>query len=249
VLREQPTLRKALEAMLSYSWAENQALTLKLEVLHDVAILREGTASTIGRQTGEMVLGALTLIIRRLVAATWRPQEVHFTHSRPDDIAAHRRVFGVTPLFGQEFDGLLIDARDVEAPIAGADPVAAARALRYLDLEASVGGADPTAAVRDLILALLPTGTCTVDRVAAHLGVSRRTLSRRLAGAGAPTFTELLDDIRVGLARRYLAAGRHSLTEIAERLGYGSLSAFSRWRRFNLVADRGQTRLARHTPA
>ena len=234
VLREQPTLRKAVEAMLSYSWAENQALTLKLEVLDEVAILREGTASTIGRQSGEMVLGALVQIIRRLVAPTWRPQEVHFTHSRPDDIEAHRRVFGVTPLFGQEFDGLVIDASDLEAPIAGADPVAAARALRYLDLEARFDCADPTAAVRELILALLPTGTCTIDRVAAHLGVSRRTLSRRLAAANAPTFTELLNDARVGQAwQRYLAAGRHSLTEIAERLGYGSLSAFSRWRRNN----------------
>ena len=92
--------------------------------------------------------------------------------------------------------------------------------------------------MRDLIIALLPTGACTIKRVAAHMGVSPRTLHRRLADAGAPTFTEMLNDARIGLARRYLAAGRHSLTEIAERLGYASLSAFSRWRRFNLGGDR-----------
>lgn len=238
VLREQPTLRNALEAMISYSWAQNQALTLKLEVLGDAAILREGAAALVGRQSGEVTLGVLALIIRRLMGPAWRPREVHLTHSRPADVTAHRRVFGVMPLFGEEFDGLVIDAADLDAPIAGADPAAAATALRYLDLEAERAGDDPTAAVRDLIIALLPTGTCTIERVAAHMGVSRRTLHRRLAEAGAPTFTDLLKEARIGLARRYLEAGRHSLTEIADRLGYSSLSAFSRWHRFNLGGDR-----------
>ena len=128
VLREQPTLRKAIEAMISYSWAQNQALTLRLEVLGDVAILREGTASIAGRQSDEMMLGVLALTIRRLVGQAWRPREVHLTHSRPADVTAHRRVFGVMPLFGEEFDGLVFDAGDLEAPIAGADPVAAATA-------------------------------------------------------------------------------------------------------------------------
>ena len=240
VLREQPTLRRALDAMISYSWAQNQALTLKLEVLGDAAILREGSASIAGRQSDEMMLGVLALTIRRLVGQGWRPREVHLTYSRPADVAAHRRVFGVMPLFGEDFDGLVLDAGDLEAPIAGADPVAAATALRYLDLQARRDRDDPTAAVRDLITVLLPTGACTIKRVAAHMGLSTRTLHRRLAEAGAPTFTELLNEARVGLARRYLTAGRHSLTEIAERLGYGSLSAFSRWRRFNLGVDRDE---------
>jgi AraC-like DNA-binding protein len=229
VLREQPTLREALQVMLTYSWAENQALTLRLEVLDGVAILREGTASTIGRQSGEMVLGALVQIIRRLVASRWRPREVYFTHVQPRDTAAHRRVFGVTPLFGQEFDGLIIDGRELDAPISGADPVAAARALRYLDLEVQAAP-DTAKVVSQLILALLPTGACTIERVAQHLGVGRKTLNRRLARENGASFTKLLNDVRVSEAKRYLAAKR-SKTEIAERLGYGSLSAFSRWRR------------------
>lgn len=237
VLREQPTLRKAIEAMISYSWAQNQALTLRLEVLGDAAILREGSASIAGRQSDEMMLGVLALTLRKLVGPAWRPREVHLTYSRPADFTAHRRVFGVMPLFGEDFDGLVLDASDLQAPIAGADPVAAATAQRYLDLEARNDRHDPTTAVRDLIMGLLPTGACTIKRVAAHMGVSPRTLHRRLAEAGAPTFTELLNEARIGLARRYLTAG-HSLTEIAGRLGYASLSAFSRWRRFKVGAGR-----------
>ena len=122
VLREQPTLRKAIEAMISFSWAQNQALTLRLEVLGEAAILREGSASIAGRQSDEMMLGVLALTIRRLVGPAWRPREVHLTYPRPADVTAHRRVFGVMPLFGEDFDGLVLDAGDLETPIAGADP-------------------------------------------------------------------------------------------------------------------------------
>ena len=222
VLREQPTLRKALDVLVNYTWVQNQALTLRLEEHGDVAILRESTASLAGRQSDEMMLGVLTLTIRGLAGRGWRPLEVHLSHSRPADITRHRRVFGVTPLFGEDFDGLVIDARDLDARIADADPVAAARALRYLESEARSDRDDPTAAVRELIVALLPTGTCTIEHVSAHLGVSRRTLHRQLEAANAPSFTELLNEVRIGLAHRYLDAGHHSLTEIAERLGYPS---------------------------
>lgn len=240
VLREQPTLRKALDAVVSYSWAQNQALALRLDLHDDVAILREApvrAGSGASRQGTELTLGVLALSIRRLVGHAWRPRDVHFSHGRPTDLATHRRVFGLTPRFDQDFDGLVIERRDLEAPIAGADPEAARRAERYLELEAGSGPRDLVAAIRELILALLPTGACTIQRVAVHLGVSRRTLHRQLA-AGGHTFSDLLDEVRVGLAQRYLAAAQHSLTEISERLGYGSLSAFSRWRRMRLGPGR-----------
>ena len=240
VLREQPTLRKALDAMVSYIWAQNEALSLSLDVGADVAILREVFAAPhphVGRQSIELTLAVLVRTIQRLAGQNWRPHDVCFAHARPNDVAAYRRVLGLMPLFDQDFDGVVIDARDLDTPIAGADPEAARRAERYVELEAGLGRSDPVAAARQLILALLPTGTSTVERVAAHMGVSRRTLHRQLAAAGGPTFTALLNETRLDLAGRYVASGQYSLSEIAERLGYGSLSAFSRWRRKKLRDD------------
>lgn len=235
VLREQPNLAKAIEALVSYTWAHNQALTLRLETTGDVAVLRYATAGTgRSRQSIELSLGVIALAIRQLVGPGAGPCEVRFMHGPPADIVTHRRVFGNTPWFDQDFDGLVFDARDLEAPVAGADPIAARRALRYVELEAGVGHRDSVATVRELILALLPTGTCGVARVAALMGVSRRTLHRRLAEAGGQTFEGLLDETRADLARRYISGRQHSLTEVAERLGYSSLSAFSRWRRNRL---------------
>ena len=238
VIREQPTLRKAIEAAVSYSWAQNEALALRVEVQGDVAIVRDAGSGAVGvsRQGIELMFGVLALTVRRLVGQAWRPAEVAFSHSRPPDLSTHRRVFGVAPLFDQDFSGLVLDARDLDVEIAGADPEAARRAVRYLEMEATAPRGDIVAAVRELIEALLPTGGCTIEKVAAHLGVSRRTLHRQLAADGGRTFTGLLEQVRGELLERYRAGGQYSLTEIGERLGYGSLSAFSRWRRGRRVA-------------
>ncbi|WP_430421597.1 AraC family transcriptional regulator [Phenylobacterium sp.] len=230
VLREQPTLGRALEMLVSHTWAQNQSLTLRLEIGDDVAVLRQTTAGAgRSRQSVELSLGVIARAVRQLAGAA--ATDARFMHPRPADITLHRRVFGTTPAFDQDFDGLVFEARDLQTPVAGADPVAARRALRYAEWEMGARAEDTVATVRELILALLPTGTCGIARVAALMGMSRRTLHRRLHAAGGMTFEGLLDEMRRELARRYLADGHHTLTDIAGRLGYGSLSAFSRWRR------------------
>lgn len=234
VVRDQPTLRHALDILVGHSRAQNEAVSLHLDVEGDVAVLRQSIVAPgrrSSRQGRELSLGVLALTLRQLMGPTWRPHGVSFTHAALGDTPAYRRVFGVAPVFLDDFDGLVIDARDLDAAIAGADPTAAERALRYVEWEAGHPDRDLAATVRELLRALLPTGHCGIERVAAHLGASRRTLHRRLAMANGATFSELLDQTRLELMEQYLATGRHSLTEIAERLGYSSLSAFSRWRR------------------
>ena len=82
------------------------------------------------------------------------------------------------------------------------------------------------------LVELLPAGAGTTHGVARHLGVSTRTLQRRL-GDEAVTFQELLADVREGLARHYLTQSTLSLTEIAFLLGYDDPNsfhrAFNRW--------------------
>jgi len=72
----------------------------------------------------------------------------------------------------------------------------------------------------------------TADEAAAALGVSRRTLFRRLADHGT-TFQDVLDQTRASLACEYLESTRLSVPEIAERCGFGDESnfrkAFTRW--------------------
>ncbi len=74
---------------------------------------------------------------------------------------------------------------------------------------------------------------CTADEAAAALGLSRRTLFRRLAQDGT-TFQDLLDQTRASLACEYLENTHLSVSEIAVRCGFEDEAnfrkAFTRWR-------------------
>ena len=69
--------------------------------------------------------------------------------------------------------------------------------------------------------------------VAAGIGLSTRTLRRRLAAEGA-SYQGVLDEVRESLAERMLATGRLTVEDVAQRLGYAEASsfihAFRRWK-------------------
>ena len=88
------------------------------------------------------------------------------------------------------------------------------------------------ARVRSVITELLPGGTCGIEEVAERLGLSKRTLQRKLTDEGT-TFQQQLNSTRELLAKHYLKNTDMSSEEIAFLLGYQEhnsfLRAFSTW--------------------
>ena len=81
--------------------------------------------------------------------------------------------------------------------------------------------------VEDLIRRLLPTGDCTLTRIAETLYMSDRSLQLQLAEEQC-SFRELLEKVRREIATYHLRRGDLPLTQLALLLGYSELSAFSR---------------------
>ena len=79
--------------------------------------------------------------------------------------------------------------------------------------------------VQHTITTLLSSGQCKIDAVAWELGMSTRTLMRRLAEEGL-TYKGLLDDVRRRLALEYLKDRHISVKHVAYLLGYSEVSAF-----------------------
>lgn len=77
------------------------------------------------------------------------------------------------------------------------------------------------------ITAGLSDGRVSIGRVAAKLGLSERTLQRRL-GHSERRYTDMLDALRQAQAEQLLRDPRLSLVEIALSLGYSEHSAFTR---------------------
>ncbi len=77
--------------------------------------------------------------------------------------------------------------------------------------------------VENAIVPLLPHGLADIGKIAAELGVSRRTLARRLAAEGL-SFRKILDRLRFDLAKRYIREQDLPVSEIAWLLGYQEAS-------------------------
>jgi AraC-like DNA-binding protein len=80
--------------------------------------------------------------------------------------------------------------------------------------------------VENAIASVLPHGRVLVEDVARSLGMSERTLARKLSDEGL-NFTEILQQLRRDLAVRYLDDRKLHVSKIAWLLGFREVSAFT----------------------
>jgi AraC-like DNA-binding protein len=241
LIREQPTLRLAIEALVRYGRQLNEALFLTVEETGQVVVLREEViAGGMGsvRQSTELAIGVAFRTLTTFLGPDWRPRRVCFAHDAPSDRSVHTRVFGPNVEFGHDFNGIVCARRDLEAPNPNADPELARLARRLLEAHPAAAQQAITAQVRELVVMLLSTGTCTVERIAQHLGVDRRTVHRHLQSEGE-SFSAIVDGVRRELADRYVRDEHRALADISSLLGFAAPSGFSRWYRkqFGAVAS------------
>src|SRR5262249_23670952 len=80
--------------------------------------------------------------------------------------------------------------------------------------------------VENAISSLLPHGRVHVEDIARSLGMSERTLARKLSDEGL-NFTQILQQLRRDLAVRYLDDRKLHVSKIAWLLGFHEVSAFT----------------------
>lgn len=228
--REQ-TLRSALQALQEFLHLHNQGLVLDIEESGGVAVLRLELVSVnhlFVRQSVELAVAVTHRMLKALLGNHWHPSAICFRHCNALDHSRHQRLFGTTVQFNCLMDGIVCRTSDLDRALPSADPEMARYVQQYLNSIREDSRTALLEQVHQMIWMLLPTGRCSVEQVAAHLGRDRRTLHRQLTREGE-TFSSLLDQVRKELASRYLANPHHRLSEIAAVLGFSELSAFSRW--------------------
>lgn len=228
VIREQPNLRSALAAYARYQWLQNDAYSLALEEFGDQAILRIHGPPWQQRQAQDLAVTTAVRLLKSVTGEAWKPLEVRFTHAAPARMESYRRLLGVTPLFDQDGMAIVMRRSDLDVALPAADPEMARDLARYLDRMGEDRRTRLRDKVADLIVALLPDGVCSVERVAQQLGMDRRTLHRRLSAEGT-TFSDILDATRREMAASLLVNSDRPLQGVADILGFSSLSAFAHW--------------------
>ncbi|MFQ3200941.1 MAG: AraC-like DNA-binding protein [Zhongshania sp.] len=188
--------------------------------------LEEATYSQ--RYLSDSSLGVAAAIVNSVCVQPIPVRAAHFTYARPQDLTLLRQQFGDNLKFDQPVSSLYLDLACLGYPLIGLNAgwgQVLAQPIRHLFEENSTSS-DFVIALRKTLLRLLPSGDMGVDKVAAALNISRRTLQRRLAEQGTQ-FLQILKELRAELAQQYLADERLSITDIAFLLGYMDQSSFS----------------------
>lgn len=231
------TLRDALRRLVRYSPILVDALGFEMQEgstrAELVASRNPGLDSA--RQRTDACLAGILTACREIAAAPITPVEVWLNYERPANTAAHKRFFGAPLRFGKDRGGLVLRNEDLDLETALGD----ATLCSYLDRLArsnmdSLGRRDSFRdEVRRAMWIELSEGPPDLQRTAAALGVSVRTLQRRLRHEGT-SFSAALDQMRQQAADRLLSDRSLSVSQIASLLGYSEPStfyrAFRRWR-------------------
>lgn len=191
---------------------------------------------TTSRQTMESFL-AHTVRVTRFVANSEEknPTLVRFRHAAPADLSLHRAHFRCEIEFGADHNEVLFRREFLKLPVNGG-----LRRLKWLiDFYArrrirkiAVYDQSITATTRIVLHDMLSSGHCSIDFVAASLGLGTKKLQRLLAQEGT-TFSDILEDVRRTLALELVADNKISIAGIAGLLDYAGTPpftlAFKRW--------------------
>jgi AraC-like DNA-binding protein len=232
VLTSSATTGDALRRVVRYSQTANEGVSLKyLESSDEVSIICRyvGVVRHSDQQQMEFWITALVRSCRELTGRQLLPSRVTVVHRRPEGCAEINEYLGATMRFGAEADMIVFPKAIKDMPVVTADPYLNELLVAYceeaLARRKSGGGVTPSD-VENAIASLLPHGMARVEEVARKLGMSRRTLARRLAAEGS-TFSDVLNRLRFDLAQRHIADSALSISQIAWLLGYREVSAFT----------------------
>lgn len=190
---------------------------------------KDGDGSAGMQLSNEASLAAVAAISQEVSARPFLPLEVHFKHAARGDVGVFTAHFGCPVHFGSGRDALLVSHAALAAPNKLGDQSIAQFFDRHLEdeLAALSDDAGLEQRVRIAVSQTLSEGVPTLSDIAASLGMSARTLQRRLADQ-EQSFQGVVDLARRELAQQLLQETQYSLAEIAFLTGFSEQSAFTR---------------------
>ena len=227
VCRSAPTVGEALRQWVRYLNLLDDAVEVALGTEGDRAYLRVTRESEAPAPASHELCFALVAKQAKLLSAQpFRITAVELTHR--GDSAMYRAWFDAPVTFGAEHTQLVMPAAVLDAPLVSSDPALLQILTRAAEELAKRAPVPPTLAaqVGRVLAESLRSDEATIGHVAKRLGMTERSLQRRLKDEGV-SFNTVREDVRKQLARRYLD-DKLAIAEISFLLGFSEPSAFFR---------------------
>ncbi len=226
------TMREAMASWERYSVMLSDATRFRLLERDDVALFLCVPPRVTARTPFFM---DLVLALSARLGTHFAPngaalREVHFHHATPSYAALYPEVFGCPVLFGQEHNALIFPRELLDRPQNHADETVRGFMLEAVERLMQERNRARTLTQRVQIL-LQSVGEdfarAEAEAIARQLGMSPRTLRRRLSSEGT-TFATLLDEARCRIACQALGVAGARPDKVAEILRFSEPSAFRR---------------------
>jgi AraC-like DNA-binding protein len=237
ILSSSNTLADALGDAERYTRIVNDGIQLRIDLNRETAIAIDCVGAELASSPHQMEfwLFGLIRICRQLTDTRLAPRLLKVRHRRDAPPSEFRTFLGCDVEYASNANEIIFPKSVSSLPIASADCYLHELLVRYAE-EALADRAPVKPSARSriekAIAPRLPHGKARVGPIARELGMSSRSLARALAAEGL-TFSTLLDQYRVDLAKAYLRHGDLTISQIAWLLGYREVStfthAFKRW--------------------
>lgn len=224
-----PTVREALQTLVASLHLSDGGGAARLEAQNAIATLSWRVTSA-GVERSEQISDAAAAIgcnlMRQLCGPKWNPIEVCLPRPRPADMRLFASFFRAPLRFDAEEVALVFPTGQLDQEVENRDRdlhEVLAPLLERAIAEARRGFQEDVA---NILRSQVSNGPLSPARAAAALGLSPRTLSRRLAEEGA-SFLDVAQQVKYDMAQALLRQDK-AIAEVAMLLGYSDQTAFSR---------------------
>lgn len=194
------------------------------------AIAEQGMSST-----GQFQLGAMVIsynVLQDLFGSAWLPTVITVASRPPANPRPAQKFFHAPLRFDSDESAVVFETRWLDQRLPPVDPLVRQRVEGEARAQRAAILSDLPATLRRILRKQLIIGDCSMDQVAAMLGVHRRTLDRHLQEHGVQ-FGELLESVKDDVARQLLRDTDLKVQQIADTLHFSSAAnfatAFRRW--------------------
>jgi AraC-like DNA-binding protein len=231
VMASSRTLGDALKRVARYSGITNEALVIGYREGNRlvVSMRYSGVPRHSDRHQIEFCMLAALRICRVLTGQDLVPQHFSIAHHRSDGASEMARFVKTKIEFAAGADEFALSADTRDLPLVQYDNYLNSLLLKYCETMLVARRVELTplrTKVENEISSMLPHGRVHVKDVARSLGMSERTLARKLSDEGL-NFNKILQQLRRDLARRYLDDRKLHVSKIAWLLGFQEVSAFT----------------------
>jgi AraC-like DNA-binding protein len=242
------TVGQSIACLDQYLRIHDTGSTARMDIRKGTVLWMVGLRALCGvsaLQHTELAIGIAVKVIRTISSEKWSPTAVYFEHSKPKNVKIHERIFRCPVFFEQAANGLEFPADFLETKLPSADMGLYKIIQSHIEGIAEEKGDDFVGLVKQSIEENLERGKPCIQATAQEFGMGTAQFQRKLKQEGA-NFQDALQDVRYGLACKYLSDTDMSVATISTLLAYAEPAVFSRafrrnagvtprdWRRQNI---------------